>query len=56
MRKLGWVEEKTSSSNIGLPSKSLIACRNLRRTWVQLRVDLIVTTGGQAALGGKANN
>jgi putative ABC transport system substrate-binding protein len=33
MRKLGWIEGKNITIEYGLPSKSLRACLNLRRSW-----------------------
>ena len=38
LSKLGWTEVKTSPSSIGLPSKRMIACLSLRRTWFVSRL------------------
>ncbi len=38
LRKLGWIEGKTSPSSTGLQSKSLSAYLSLPRTWFVLRL------------------
>jgi putative ABC transport system substrate-binding protein len=38
MRKLGWIEGKNIAIEYKLASKSLSACKSLRRTWFVLRL------------------